>query len=847
MYQVFADDILIYDDTRQETTLKLVNPKLSISDSAAGSFTMTVPLNNPGYYAIQRMTTTIKILKEGTHFWEGRLLQESVDFYNQRKLTCEGELAYLNDVTLPQQVWSYGSGNKVESFLEAIINFYNSKVSDSRQFKVGTVNVDPFEIGGSSAVLTFERVTNYETVIECINNQLIGKLGGHLRVRHVTEDGADVRYIDYLKEGFNVNSQVIRFGKNLIDFTRSFDATEYATVVIPLGAKMDSEDIPSGESKVGDLNYYLTVRTAADDSGDHASSQAYHSAGSLYIVVDEAVANYGRIERVVHFDDVTDANVLAGMGEMYLTDTQFDTMVIELTALDLHYLNPEMEWVKIGDKIRVISEPHGLDHEFPVTKLDIPLDQPENTKFTLGDEIKMSLTAVSNKIDNEVKEKIESGPDLSGIEDSILEQVQDDVADLMNERLNGYITITSSTDASGTYSEALYISDRKPFDPANPGSAKYWRWNINGLGYNDGSGWKTAMTMDGTILGERIAAGSIHGSKITAGTLKLVSTNTSTEYCTLSLQTNNVGASDLFIGNINSSGENVDSSQYVRLINKVYLSQNTQIAIGGTSGSYYYTVYRYGTSYDPSDPETGLMASYGEYSNGTNFATPVSAYYRIKVRKSSYASFSLSELGSLSALIELGASTVLSSANIQITGMVTFNSLDTYLGTEGSTTINGANITTGTISADRVETGALKADTVYNHYNDVVFQTSGGSGRGLVGIGLNRDVEEEWDTSTGNNRIVTIWGSKIDFLSVFETNNANLRIDLKQAAILPINSSGYSDPEDGWYIGTQAQPFGRVYAENGFWFGSTGAALFITGGELWFRDTNGYGHEILMS
>lgn len=701
MYQVFADDILIYDDTRQETTLKLVNPKLSISDSAAGSFTMTVPLNNPGYYAIQRMTTTIKILKEGTHFWEGRLLQESVDFYNQRKLTCEGELAYLNDVTLPQQVWSYGSGNKVESFLEDIISFYNGKVSDSRQFKVGIVDVDPFEIGGSSAVLTFERVTNYETVIECINNQLIGKLGGHLRVRHVTEDGADVRYIDYLKEGFNVNSQIIRFGKNLIDFTRSFDATEYATVVIPLGAKMDSEDIPSGESKVGDLNYYLTVRTAADDSGGHASSQAYHSAGSLYIVVDEAVANYGRIERVVHFDDVTNANVLAGMGEMYLTDTQFDTMVIELTALDLHYLNPEMEWVKIGDKIRVISEPHGLDHEFPVTKLDIPLDQPENTKFTLGDEIKMSLTAVSNKIDNEVKEKIESGPDLSGIEDSILEQVQGDVAALMNERLNGYISVTTSGTGSGIHSDALYISDHQRGSSDFPTGTKYWRWNINGLGFFDGSRWKTAMTMDGTILGERIAAGSIHASKLTAGSLSLTTT-AGDNYCTISLNASNtLTADDLEFGTILDGGSYFDSEFYVRMIVGTPLAVGQQIRVS----SYSYWAVRYWNG--------SFMYIYGPYDHTQTFTVSIAGDYIVCVQKLDGSKFYLSDFPNVASSIYLGGATSITSANIQINGMVTFTSLDTYLGTAGHTVINGANIMTGTVSADMIDVNSLKVKTVY--------------------------------------------------------------------------------------------------------------------------------------
>lgn len=834
MYQVYADDCLIYDDTRAETTLKLVNPKLSLSDSAAGSFTMTVPPGNPGYEIIQRMTTKIRVIKEGTQLWEGRLLQESVDFQNQRRLTCEGELAYLNDVMLPQQVWASSADNRVKGLLESLIAFYNSKAASDKRFTVGTVTVSPF--GGQSGTIgTFTRTTNYETVMECINHQFLEKLGGHLRIRHETVNNADVRYLDYLQDNLNVNSQIIRFGKNLIDFTRSFDATEYATVIMPLGAKMDDDQIPSGETKVDDLTYYLTVKSATDDSAGHSGWQAYHAANSPYIVMDAAIANYGRIEKVVHFDDVTDANSLAGHGEAYLMDTQFDTMVIELTAFDLHYLNPEMEMVKIGDKIRVISEPHGLNREFPVTKLEIPLDQPENTKFTLGDEIKMSLTATNNKINSEIKEKIESGPDLSAFEDQILSQVADDVDDLMNERLNGYITLTSSTDSSGIYSEALYISDRKPFDPASPGSAKYWRWNINGLGYNDGSGWKTAMTMDGTILGDRIAAGTVHASKLSAGSLNLVST-AGTNSCELKIRTNGIAAGDLAIGNIStSSGADVTSSYYIRTISKVYLNSGDKINVSSSGTSCSYTVFRYSS-------ETSYYGSSGSYSNGTSYTVPASAYYRIAITKSNSSTFSLSELPSFAARIELGSVTEISSATIQINGMVKFSDLSTA----GSTTINGANITTGYISADRIDLTTLKVTNVYNAFNQLVLETSGISGnRGRVSLGLSRDT---WPVDNGVSAAVNqivFYGTRFDFRSTYFTNAAGLRINLENAdaRILPVNDE-WSGSDPNWYIGSSRHYFEEIYCDK-YMFSDTGTYLVVLNGKLYYHNSQGYNEVVL--
>jgi hypothetical protein len=121
----------------------------------------------------------------------------------------------------------------------------------------------------------------------------------------------------------------------------------------------------------------------------------------------EAVQNFGWIEKVVHFDRVTVASNLLRKAQQYLSELQFDNMVLEVKAVDLHYMNPDIEGVKLSDQIRVISTPHGLNKVFPVSKLSIPLDQPENTMFTLGTSIKMSLTEANNKTNNEIIKQIE--------------------------------------------------------------------------------------------------------------------------------------------------------------------------------------------------------------------------------------------------------------------------------------------------------------------------------------------------------------------------------------------------------------------------------------------------------
>ena len=124
MYEIYADGICIYSDISPLDELKVVSPKLTLEDCSAGSLTMTLPPTNVGYNLIQRMTTDISVLKNGEEIWAGRVLSEDGDFWNNRILTCEGELAFLNDTTQPQAEYH---GITVQNFLETLIGIHNAK------------------------------------------------------------------------------------------------------------------------------------------------------------------------------------------------------------------------------------------------------------------------------------------------------------------------------------------------------------------------------------------------------------------------------------------------------------------------------------------------------------------------------------------------------------------------------------------------------------------------------------------------------------------------------------------------------------------------------------------------
>lgn len=473
MYSIYADGVCIYNDIFALDNMKVVSPKLVLEDNSAGSLSFKLPPSNLAYQSIIRMVTDISVCKDSKEIWAGRALTESKDFWNNRELYCEGELAFFNDSTQPPAEYP---GLTVRGYLEALIAVHNSKVPANRQFKIGAVTVydDDFPT----------RFTSYEKTMALLN-ALIEQYGGHLQVRKV--DGG--RYLDYLKEYPDTCSQVIQFGSNLIDFTRQWDSSEFATAVVPLGNRLSNSPIEA-------LDAYLTVESVND--------------GSMYVQSDEAVAAYGWIEKAVSWDDVSDPAVLLEKAKAYLADLQFDNMEIELSALDLHYLDVNVEAVKLLDEIRVISRPHGLDRLFPVTKLEIPLDNPEQTLFKLGDTVKTSLTSANNQTSAAILQKIEGLPKAH----AVLKEAKENATQIMNMATTGYITITKDEYGSDT----LYISNIRDYSKAD----KLWKWNMNGLGYSKDGGktFGLAITMDGAIVADYITTGVLNANVIRAGKLQ---------------------------------------------------------------------------------------------------------------------------------------------------------------------------------------------------------------------------------------------------------------------------------------------------------------------------------------
>lgn len=349
MYKIFLNDDVMYSANVEN--LKIFEPKIELEQNALGSFSFKIEKSNPNYYRIEKMKSLITVYQENDIIFRGRVTEDGDNTQKIKNVYCEGELSFLIDSIQE----SYNYQGSVRGFFELLINNHNAQVEEYKQFKVGEVTVTD-----ANDYIT-RSDTLYLTTWESIKKKLIELLGGYIVVRHE----ADGNYIDYLADYNTLNSQEVTFGENLLSVKRTENGANIATVIIPLGAKLeDSEE-------------RLTIESVND--------------GKKYIESEEGIKNYGRITKVVTFDDVTLPENLKSKGEKALGEAVMLTASIEINAVDMASIKKNIHNFKLNSKIKVVSEYHGINDYFVPLKMSISLFKQEQNKITLN-ETKKTLT-----------------------------------------------------------------------------------------------------------------------------------------------------------------------------------------------------------------------------------------------------------------------------------------------------------------------------------------------------------------------------------------------------------------------------------------------------------------------
>lgn len=374
MYRIVCknneNEYILHDE--RYPNLQVIEPKLSLEVNASSKLTFNILPTHQNYQYINVLSSEILVFEGDGRIFSGRVLNIASDFYNRKSITCEGELGYLLDSNQRQAEYHNIS---VKDYFGTLISKHNAMVESNHQFTVGTVNVtDPND--------SLYRFSNYEDTFNTIQDKLINRLGGYIRTRRSN----GVKYIDYIKDYGNINTQTIEFGKNLLDLTQFIKGENVKTALIPLGAKVET---PS-ENENTECEERVTIESV--------------NGGLDYVYDEDSVNLFGWIYDVATFDDIHIPSILKTRGEQELAKYKLLSYQIEIKGVDLHLLDVNVEKIKLGDMIRIISKPHKVDRFMLVSQLELDLVNPQNSVLTLGGS-QDTLTDISNK--NNVKADVE--------------------------------------------------------------------------------------------------------------------------------------------------------------------------------------------------------------------------------------------------------------------------------------------------------------------------------------------------------------------------------------------------------------------------------------------------------
>lgn len=464
----------------------------------------------------------VEVYDDDMLLFSGFIYELGQEFYTEGQVKCKGELDYLREsIVRPYSTVQRGYGSKapdtVDGYFAWLISQHNNQVNENKRFTVG-VNQGAFLVSNN---LIFRENNDYPTTIDEISDQLLNhdSIGGYIRTRH--ENG--IRYIDYLSEWTDTNTQIFDFGINLTDYTQTDDSDSIATFIVPLGAPMSDTEYPyndgyfktsdetmdlekeyytksynqsskiaqfaegvtyyekyvqtfptSDSSPVEGIEYYTrktddkgqysyekqdiskflsgvtyyeqedyymetTDRFPTDEKTYYTMSEGYSKVSGLgrfrkldeyyeysedldesslpltlvgsadgsydeqgYIKLNDMVYSldatdkYGWIGVTYKDSDITVKEDLRKVATTALKKYVSPKRTIEIKAVDMHLVNPEMKPIKIGEYVRVRSKPHNLDSYFICTSISLDLNNPENSLYTLGNTYD-TLTGEQNK------------------------------------------------------------------------------------------------------------------------------------------------------------------------------------------------------------------------------------------------------------------------------------------------------------------------------------------------------------------------------------------------------------------------------------------------------------------
>lgn len=371
-YKVLYDNQLLFDPYTDD---RITDTKLSSKLNAASYFDFTISSTHSLYSKIEERAGEVRIYFNNLILFKGEITKIEEDFEGNYSVSCTGVLDYLTATRVRPYSTVEGeqplkAPSSYDGYFQWLIDQHNSNCLDSRKrFSVGVNQGNMLDKNNYIYRSSEQRPT---TASE-IEDKILNSVGGYLFVRY--QD--DLNILDLYADVHDVNTQIIDYGVNILDFTKTTTAETQYTAVVATGY---TPDPPEGQT---DVKMKPITLEGCADGGTPYSSTIIKMGDRVYDV--EAVARYGYREYYVSNTDIKTHDGLLEYACKTLNTLLSPALTISVRAVDLALiLGEKYQHLQLGQAVRVRSKPRKVDEYLMVNSIDLDLMNPENTTFDLG-------------------------------------------------------------------------------------------------------------------------------------------------------------------------------------------------------------------------------------------------------------------------------------------------------------------------------------------------------------------------------------------------------------------------------------------------------------------------------
>lgn len=349
---------------------KIVHGEIKQAVNSIHELEFAIPLDHTMYQKMVQFKSIIEVvnLRDNEIEFVGRVLTMTNEMSTNgfvQKVVCEDFLSYLHD----SAQWFQKLPNRgAEDYFKIIFESANVQIEEFKRITPRNITVH------SRSDRPF-RYIGYDSSWDTVRERIINNIGGYLTLREFNTR----LYVDWTTDIGVTKESPIKLGQNIKSASREVDFDGLATIIVPIGADLQSQNQGQEEDQSLDVTRaQLDIRSVND--------------GKMYLADEELIDEFGFIRKSVIWTEIDNPSILLARGKQYLRNQKIALAKWTISAVERYLIDSRYSKFKIGNKHKIINAPLSGIETLQILEKKIDILNPQSVDLTIGSQ-SQSLSA----------------------------------------------------------------------------------------------------------------------------------------------------------------------------------------------------------------------------------------------------------------------------------------------------------------------------------------------------------------------------------------------------------------------------------------------------------------------